>query len=73
MIMEKKRFDKILDYFPIIAYFTFWFQGAAVASLLTGDPRLVKLGFVTIPAIAAMIVAVFKIRKQHRQQEKTGG
>ena len=63
---QSSRFDKILDYFPILAYFCFWLQGAAIGAIITGEPRLMKLGFVTIPAIVAMILAVFRIRKRHR-------
>ncbi len=63
---QSSRFDKILDYFPILAYFGFWLQGAAIGAIITGDPRLMKLGFVTIPAIAAMFLAIFKIHKRHR-------
>ncbi|UCD85277.1 MAG: hypothetical protein JSU92_03540 [Deltaproteobacteria bacterium] len=68
--MEPSRFDKILDYFPILAYFFFWLQGAAIGAIITGDPRLMKLGFVTLPAIAAMILAVFRIRKRHREDTR---
>ena len=65
--MEPSRFDKILDYFPILAYFCFWLQGAAIGAIITGEPRLMKLGFVTIPAIVAMLLAVFKIHKRHQK------
>ena len=65
MKMDKQKFDRLLDYFPIIAYFGFWLQGAAISSIFTGEPRLMALGFVTAPAIAAMIWAAFKIRRRH--------
>jgi hypothetical protein len=66
LTMDKEKFDKLLDYFPIIAYFGFWLQGAAISSVFTGDPRLVALGFVTAPAIAAMLWAAFNIRRRHK-------
>jgi predicted branched-subunit amino acid permease len=63
--MEKTKFEKAVDYFPLIAYGAFWFQGALIGSIVTEDPKLMALGFVTTPAIAAMIAAAVKIRKEH--------
>jgi uncharacterized membrane protein len=67
--MEKSRFDRALDYFPILAYFGFWLQGAALAAVITGDVRLMALGLVTIPAVAAMVVAVLRIRLRHKESK----
>ena len=64
MIMDSEKFDKLIDYFPVIAYFGFWLQGAAISSIFTGEPRLMALGIVTAPAIAAMIYAAFLIKKR---------
>ena len=61
--MDKEKFDKLLDYFPVIAYFGFWLQGAAISSVVTGEPRLMALGFITAPAIVAMAFAAHKIRQ----------
>ncbi len=69
--MTSSLFERALDYFPIIAFFGFWLQGAAVSSLITGDPRLMALGVITVPAIAAMIVAVIKIRKSRQSGKDT--
>ena len=68
--MSSSRRDRLLDYFPILAYFGFWLQGAALAALLTRDSRLIALGLVTAPALAAMILAVIKIRKRRQEQDK---
>ncbi|OGP61133.1 MAG: hypothetical protein A2V67_09095 [Deltaproteobacteria bacterium RBG_13_61_14] len=65
--METSRWDQVLDYFPILAYFGFWLQGAVLGAILTGEPRLMKLGFVTAPAILAMLLAVVRIHHQHRK------
>ena len=65
------RSDKMLDYFPILAYAGFWLQGAALAALITRDPRLIALGLVTIPAVAAMLAAVVRIRRRHRGDDGT--
>lgn len=64
--MKPSRWNQALDYFPILAYFGFWLQGAALGAILTGDPRLLKLGFVTAPAILAMLLAAVKIHHQHQ-------
>lgn len=71
--MEKSRFDRIFDYFPILAFAGFWLQGAFIGALVTGDPRLIKLGFVTFPAIIAMLLAVFRIRAKHREHAESQG
>jgi uncharacterized membrane protein YoaK (UPF0700 family) len=55
--------DKVIDYFPIFAYF----QGAVLGALLTGEPKLMALGVVTTPAILAMVIAIVKIYRAHRQ------
>jgi len=68
--MDEKRFDKLLDYFPLLAYFGFWLQGAAISSVITGDPRLMALGVVTLPALAAMVAAAVRIRRRHEGEAK---
>ncbi len=64
--------DKYLDYFPIIAYFGFWLQGAAIGALMTGEPKLIALGVVTTPAMAAMVYAAYKIRQKEKQASALG-
>jgi uncharacterized membrane protein len=66
--MERSGFDRVLDYFPMLAYGGFWLQGAFIGALLTGEPRLMKLGFVTAPAIMAMLLAIVKINKRHKEK-----
>lgn len=66
--MEDSRFSRLLDYFPLIAYGGFWLQGALISSIFTGEPKLMALGLVTLPAIVAMLLAVARIRKRHRER-----
>ncbi len=66
--MERSRVDGLLDYLPILAYFGFWLQGALIGSIVTREPKLIALGFVTAPAIIAMLLAVVKIRRQSRHE-----
>ena len=68
--MKDTKFNRALDYFPILAYFGFWLQGAALASIMTGEIRLMALGVVTLPAMAAMAAAVLKIRARHFQTDE---
>ena len=63
--MESTRFDKLLDFSPLLAYFGFWLQGALLPSFMTEEPRLVWLGIVTLPAIIALILAALRIRRRH--------
>lgn len=65
--MKNSKKDKLIDYFPIAAYFGFWAQGALIGAILTGEPKLMALGIVTTPAVAAMIIAGVKIYRAHRQ------
>jgi uncharacterized membrane protein len=61
---ELNRSGRMLDYFPILAYAGFWLQGAALAALITREPRLIALGVVTIPAVAALALAALRIRRR---------
>jgi hypothetical protein len=60
---------KRLDYFPLISFFLFWLLAAAAGASLINDPGITRLGIVTIPAIAAVIASVIKIRKLHRNPD----
>jgi hypothetical protein len=73
MSMEGSRYERLLDYYPILSYAGFWLQGAFIGAILTGDARLMKLGFVTLPAICAMVAAAFRIHKKHKEQTAGGG
>ena len=68
--MERSRFDRALDYFPILAYAGFWLQGAALSALITGDLRLIALGLITLPALFAMALAILRIRVRHRESSE---
>lgn len=60
--------DRRLDYFPVLSFFLFWLASAVAGALTIGDPALIKLGVVTTPAVAAMVITVLKIRRSHRQR-----
>ena len=64
--MDQEKFDRLLDYFPLLAYFGFWLQGAAISSVFTGEPRLMALGLITLPALAAMAWAALRIRARKK-------
>jgi sulfite exporter TauE/SafE len=65
--MKDQRPNRLLDYFPCLAYLGFWFQGALLGSIVTGEPKLMALGIVTLPALLALALAARKIRKGHSQ------
>jgi|GEM_PF-3507536 len=67
--METGRFDKILDYFPLISYISFWLQGALLPSFMTEDPRLIRLGVVTLPALICFFIAALRLRSRHKKQQ----
>ena len=62
--------NRRLDYYPILAYFGFWLQGALIGALITGEPKLIMLGLVTVPALLALLIAVIKIRGQSREERE---
>jgi predicted branched-subunit amino acid permease len=70
--MSSSRLNPVLDYFPLLAYLGFWLQGAAIGAVITGDPRLIKLGLVTIPALLALLAAFIKIRRRHLKPPAAG-
>ncbi len=51
----------------MVALFLFWFFGAFGGAMNIGDPSLIKLGVVTIPAVVLIILAFFRVRNLHKQ------
>ena len=64
--MRPRATDRTLDYFPLIAFALFWFLSAATGAIQIGDPALLKLGLVTLPAVAAVVYCLLRIRARHR-------
>jgi hypothetical protein len=63
--METTDRDRLLDYLPLLAYMGFWLQGALIPALLIGELKLILLGFITAPALAALGIAGYKIGKRN--------
>ena len=57
--MEKKAF---FPYLPVISLFLYWLYACVAGALVSGDPRLLKLSFVSLPLAAGMALAAWKIR-----------
>lgn len=66
--MNERTKNNMLDYLPVLSFFIFWFQAALGGALYIKDPALIKLGVVTLPAVAAMIAAVVRIHAGHRNR-----
>lgn len=58
MNMEKN--SRLVDLLPMLAFLGYWLYAGLFASLMTGDRRLVLLGLVTLPALAAMAAAIWR-------------
>jgi hypothetical protein len=69
-LAKESQRDKLIDYFPLLAYFGFWLQGAAISSIITGDYKLMLLGLVTLPALAALGLAARKIARHGGETEE---
>ena len=67
--MKTKQPSPIIDYFPLLAYFGFWLQAGLIASIMTGEPKLMALGLVTAPAILALGAATVKVHENHKKQK----
>ena len=64
----RSRYDQALDYFPLLAYLGFWVQGALIPSIMTGEVKLMLLGFVTTPALVCLALAALRIRRNHGEE-----
>ena len=64
--MKRSRFDRALDYLPIVAFLLFWLEGGVVCSLMTRDAGLMRLPSVTIPSLVLMIFALKKIGERSK-------
>lgn len=68
--MQKKTSG--LDFLPMLAFLAYWLYAGLFAAVVTGDPRLVKLGLITLPVIAAMAAAVYKTAAARREGGPAG-
>ncbi len=55
-MMENK--DRWTDYLPMLAFLGYWLYAGLLAAAATGDRRLVLLGLITLPVLAAMAEAL---------------
>jgi hypothetical protein len=56
-----------VDYYPLIAIFSFWLTSAFLPSLIVIRPYVTILGVVTIPALVCIFLAALAIRRKHKQ------
>lgn len=56
------RPSAVLDLLPIAAFLAFWLMAGLLSALVTADGRLVALGVVTLPAVAAACAAAWRVR-----------
>jgi L-lactate permease len=56
--------ERRLDYFPLISFFMFWFLSGAAGAWAIQDPALLKLGLLTLPALAAVALSAYRLWKR---------
>lgn len=54
---------KTLEYYPIIGFFIYWLYSCPIGAIVSGDPRLLKLGIVNVPLLLIGIASIVKIRR----------
>lgn len=52
---------RIFPYLPVVSLFIYWLYGCVAGAIVSGDPRLLKLSFVSLPLVAGMALAAWKI------------
>lgn len=65
----KGRGDGWIDYLPMAAFLGYWLYAGLLAAAGTGDPRLLRLGLVTLPALAAMAEAIRRTAAGRRRSD----
>jgi len=66
MTAMDERKDGWIDYLPMAAFLGYWLYAGLLAALATGDRRLLLLGLITLPALAAMAAAVRRTARGRR-------
>jgi len=62
-----------VDYYPLIAIFSFWLTSAFLPSLIVVRPYITILGVVTIPALVCIFLAFRIVYRQHKMKGKEQG
>jgi hypothetical protein len=62
--MNDRRPAGLFDYLPILALFCYWLYGCVVCALISGDPRLLRISFVSAPVALAMLVSALKLARR---------
>jgi len=64
-----ERKDNWTDYLPMLAFLGYWLYAGLLAAFMTGDPRLPRLGLITLPVLAAMAEALRRTAAARRRKE----
>jgi len=57
-----------VDYYPLIAIFSFWLTSAFLPSLIVTRPYVTILGVVSIPALVCIFLAFRAVYRQQQQK-----
>lgn len=57
--MNKKG---LFPYLPILSLLVYWLFGCVAGALVSGDPRLLKISFVSAPVVLGMALASWRLR-----------
>lgn len=58
MTAMEERKDGWIDRLPMLAFLGYWLYAGLFAAVMTGDGRLLLLGLITLPVVAAMAWAL---------------
>ncbi len=62
--------DRWIDRLPMLAFLGYWLYAGLLAALLTGERKLVLLGLITLPVLAAMAAALRRTAAARRREEE---
>jgi len=53
----------IFIYLPIIALSAYWAYGCVFCAFMTGDPRMLKIAFVSAPVVLGMAFSALRLAR----------
>ena len=66
--MSEKTKDRWFACLPVMVFFAYWLYACLFCAVMTGEARLLGLGLVTLPLLAAMAATVVRVLRGNRPE-----